>query len=547
MHTNNNKITQTALALACMFGHRDVVLELLKHGADPDQPSSGDDWTPMVHASRCCHHEIVQDLLDAGANRSRLNASSSVWSGDHVLQHSYRGIGGPFGRTTEDREKTTQLIQTYDMASSWIEVIDDHWESVRKERLARGESDDPSLGFKKLAAVESYKNTKGRPPKYLPYVEATELVQASTINHDQLDRLQQIWKLIATARAEDDTPDDGVVEGESDPVMSKTRLLAALVDRRRNAKIRRLLMGDEGGGGGKREDDLDSTSGALPSLMVLLKPNLWKEAFLEMDSRLGAGRIAFDEFVAFVLVSDSPSGVGRATLRQMFDTLDPNLTGFIRRKDLLKALSGVSMPSQHAATQNNDWAVKMIRKIPSLRPLLKPSSWTILFPPRVVKTREQRAKEREEKYANVSLRDEALEKVKSEFQGLNDGVGEDHDVVEEWGESETIPTKTERSDKLNFSDFFDRAHKCCSEIGKFLPYKDESMLREERISVPGDDVFAKWKGSREYYPSTIIFANPPYYSVSYESGEYDPKVKSSSIIYPEDYAKVRATKSMEEM
>ena len=64
MHTNNNKITQTALALACMFGHRDVVLELLKHGADPDQPSSGDDWTPMVHASRCCHHEIVQDLLE---------------------------------------------------------------------------------------------------------------------------------------------------------------------------------------------------------------------------------------------------------------------------------------------------------------------------------------------------------------------------------------------------------------------------------------------------------------------------------------------------
>ena len=57
-----------------MFGHRDVVLELLKHGADPDQPSSGDDWTPMVHASRCCHHEIVQDLLDAGANISIANA-----------------------------------------------------------------------------------------------------------------------------------------------------------------------------------------------------------------------------------------------------------------------------------------------------------------------------------------------------------------------------------------------------------------------------------------------------------------------------------------
>ena len=86
----------------------------------------------------------------------------------------------------------------------------------------------------------------------------------------------------------------------------------------------------------KYNNDVDENS-TLPSLMVLLKPNLWKEAFLQMDSRLGAGKISFDEFIAFVLVSDSPSGAGRATLRQIFDTLDPYQSDKIHRKDLLKA------------------------------------------------------------------------------------------------------------------------------------------------------------------------------------------------------------------
>jgi hypothetical protein len=324
-----NEDNDTPLALACMFGHREIVTELLKYGADPDQPSGVDDWTPLVHASRCCQHEIVKDLLKAGADRSRLNKNDTVWGGDHVLAHSFRGIG----RTDEDRFKTTKLIQTYDVAESWIEVIDQHWAEVKAGREKRGETDDPAKEFRRLAAIESHNNTKGRNPRYLPYKDPTELVQTKTISPDQLDRLVKIWKLIATARQEDDAPQDGVVEGEKEPIMSKTRLLAALVDRKRNNRIRSLLTGGYEGGA---DNDVDENS-TLPSLMVLLKPNLWKEAFLQMDSRLGAGKISFDEFIAFVLVSDSPSGAGRATLRQIFDTLDPYQSDKINRKDLLKA------------------------------------------------------------------------------------------------------------------------------------------------------------------------------------------------------------------
>ena len=60
----------------------------------------------------------------------------------------------------------------------------------------------------------------------------------------------------------------------------------------------------------------------------------------------------------------------------------------------------------------SNWAIHMIQEIPSLRPLLKPSSWTVLFPLRQIKTTEELNIEYEQKYANVSLRDEQLEKIK---------------------------------------------------------------------------------------------------------------------------------------
>jgi len=174
----------------------------------------------------------------------------------------------------------------------------------------------------------------------------------------------------------------------------------------------------------------------------------------------------------------------------------------------------------------------MIYEIPSLRPLLKPSSWAVLFPQRKIKTEEELKIEYEQKYENISLRDEKLEKIKKLY-GTNKDEGKNDSHIER-------KSIDERLDTLSFSDFFDRAHKVCSEIGKFLPYKDDSMLREERISDPGDKVYARWKSSREYYPATIIFCNPPLYSVSYESGEYDAHVNIQDIIYPDEWTELQS-------
>ena len=43
----------------------------------------------------------------------------------------------------------------------------------------------------------------------------------------------------------------------------------------------------------------------------------------------------------------------------------------------------------HKSTRSNNWAIRMIYEIPSLRPLLKPSSWAVLFPQRKIKTEEE--------------------------------------------------------------------------------------------------------------------------------------------------------------
>lgn len=526
----------TPLALACMFGHVDTVKELLLAGADPDLPCANDDWTPMVSAARCANHEIVKMLLDSGADRSRNNIKGSIWAGDHVIKHSWNAIG----RTAEDREKTTSLIRSYNMESSWIEVIDNHWNSVRKYRRQNGIG-HPHEEFHRLAKLESLKNTKGLAPRYLPLQKASTLVRTKALTRDQLERLHEVWKLVSTVRQEDDAPQDGVIEGEKDPIMTKSRLLAALVDRRRNMKIQRILTGGQTLSEvlAQREKGLGVEEG-LPSLLVILQPFLWKEAFLQMDSRLGAGKVAFDEFVSFVLVSDSPSGAGRATLRQIFDTLDLESPEFpkgrVPKSLLLRVISGAGCNGARGNRRARDWAIRALRRLPSLSILLKPSSWRKIFPiPRKIDRKNNKETERDEEKNDglsrqqtytgdngLSLREEALLKIR-----------------EEWGDKGEDVESTNRLNDgcITFGEFYDKCHLLASDVGKFVPVKDEAIAREEAEVLPGDEIKARWHGSRELYNARIIAGSAAKgYSIVYETGEYDAHVSSEMILRKDENA-----------
>jgi ankyrin repeat protein len=60
---------KTALMLAALKGHREVVALLLHGGANPEAKDDHN-WTALVHAANQGHWEVVALLLDWGANAS---------------------------------------------------------------------------------------------------------------------------------------------------------------------------------------------------------------------------------------------------------------------------------------------------------------------------------------------------------------------------------------------------------------------------------------------------------------------------------------------
>jgi ankyrin repeat protein len=58
----------TPLASAAREGNAKAIAELCARGADPDAPSGGNDWTPLLHAVHTDQPGSVRALLDAGAN-----------------------------------------------------------------------------------------------------------------------------------------------------------------------------------------------------------------------------------------------------------------------------------------------------------------------------------------------------------------------------------------------------------------------------------------------------------------------------------------------
>ncbi|GKZ36392.1 hypothetical protein AbraIFM66950_007463 [Aspergillus brasiliensis] len=76
VNTSNLPIlTETGLSRATRLGHGEVVLELLKHGADPNQ-CNGKEETPLFVAAKNGHTDVVQVLLENGANPNIQNNGS---------------------------------------------------------------------------------------------------------------------------------------------------------------------------------------------------------------------------------------------------------------------------------------------------------------------------------------------------------------------------------------------------------------------------------------------------------------------------------------
>eukprot|EP00944_MAST-04C_sp_MAST-4C-sp1_P008625 g8625.t1 len=102
-----------------------------------------------------------------------------------------------------------------------------------------------------------------------------------------------------------------------------------------------------------------------PELSILLRPDLFEEAFIQMDTD-ETGTVSYEEFVHFVTVSRQ-TATHRAKLREIFDIIDSHGDKTITKRSILKAF-----------TVNNK-IIKLVNSEPLLRILLVPRLWEKAF------------------------------------------------------------------------------------------------------------------------------------------------------------------------
>ena len=72
-----------------MHGHKDAVRELLKRGSEPDVQTESDGSTPLHVAARRHFKDVVQILIDGGADPTMAD-----WDGKTPLYWAERGGHG---------------------------------------------------------------------------------------------------------------------------------------------------------------------------------------------------------------------------------------------------------------------------------------------------------------------------------------------------------------------------------------------------------------------------------------------------------------------
>jgi len=62
----------TPLAYAARSGDVAAIRNLIQKGADPNEPTGGNNWTPLLHAIHTAQIKSIEALLDGGANPNKV-------------------------------------------------------------------------------------------------------------------------------------------------------------------------------------------------------------------------------------------------------------------------------------------------------------------------------------------------------------------------------------------------------------------------------------------------------------------------------------------
>ncbi len=138
-----NEYGTTALFFAADRGHLDLVLLLLRRGADPDRSDRFYGATPMVWALTNEHTEVAALLLRHGAGGAVDALFNAIRNDDDALAAAALGAG-PLGRTDRDRalelaeqlERPSMLAALRDAVITELDDIPDEYE-IESAQLQR--------------------------------------------------------------------------------------------------------------------------------------------------------------------------------------------------------------------------------------------------------------------------------------------------------------------------------------------------------------------------------------------------------------------------
>jgi Ca2+-binding EF-hand superfamily protein len=417
-----DKTGRTCLYIATLFDHYNTAYELLEHGADANVPDE-EGWAPLSVACRYGHVSVLVLLLDHGADRS-WRSRDGTWKNDHLRVHvnackdaHRRDQVYAIVRGHRIAESWLEIIDAhwdsvggrpdYDkMLANTTEYLKEYAEKIEREEALEAER----AGGEEGAASRPMKETNSAMDVLAPWNCTPETPQQrqSTL------LLRQIFELLDDQNSEAITKDqlfDGLRENKdviltltkfsSLKTMLRVELYEDVFDNLVTATpgvltfeeflkfieygetqssnrliLRRLFDAIDTDGNNsvektellyafRRNPDVVAILTRKPSLAILLKPKLFQEAFLQMDTDL-TGTVSFEEFVRFVEVSQS-TAEQRLRLRRIFDEVDREGKDTITKRALLKAFTC------------NDRVIKLVSDEPLMRILLVPRLWEKAF------------------------------------------------------------------------------------------------------------------------------------------------------------------------